>query len=82
MKKVEQFYAQTEEDDVQCYKHAVGVVGLQPGPRRVWVLNRDVHFENGKFLTPEQSPYSWVKASGLPPRDMECCVPTSATRPR
>jgi len=80
MKKVEHFYgnAENSEHTSQYYKQAVDVVGLQPGNRRVWVLSKDVHFENGDFLTSEESPFCWVPASGLPSLDLQCRV-ASAT---
>lgn len=75
MRKVEQFYGCTVEDCIQNYKQAVEVVGLQPGTtRRIWVLSKDVHWENGEFIHPCDSPYCWVSASGLPPHDMGCHV--------
>lgn len=67
MRKVEQFYG-TETQS----KQAVEVVGLQPGNRKVWVLNRHVHLEGGTYLTPRESPYQWVPAIGLPPLSLEC----------
>lgn len=79
MRKVEHFYESTVENCTQSYKKAVEVLGLQPGSRRVWVLNQDVHWENGVYLDHSESPFCWVSAPGLPLRDMECHVKVATT---
>lgn len=79
MRKVEQFYGSTVENCTQSYKKAVEVLGLQPGARRVWVLNRDVHWEDGAYLDQSESPFYWASAPGLPPHDMECHAKRAST---
>lgn len=74
MRKVEQFYG-TEAPS----KQAVQVVGLQPGNQSVWVLNTQIHIKNGQCLTPEESPYKWVEAAGLPPVTLQCNIPQATT---
>lgn len=74
MRKVEEFYIATDRHSNTCYKQAVEVVGVQQGSN-VWVLSKDIHVEDGVFLTPEQTPYCWITANGLPPYDMQCQIP-------
>ena len=79
MRKVEQFYRSTTDNCTQSYKQAVDVVGLQPHARSVWVLNRNVHWEDGKYLAASASPFRWVSGPGLPPHDLECAVKVATT---